>query len=246
MSQTLTTTTIASPLKSRLTLDIPTIHELLPSLEPGEFAVLNGSSAASYLASLLCVRAQLPAQLGGLASKAIFVDGGGGNTFRLYQITKIAQLLDLNPTQVLKQISIARAFTAYQMTCLIMDKLCEAAEVLGAKFMVVSDIAGTFLDEKMHADEEAIGIYSQVAAHLSALARQKDMIIVATYLPHEQTSRNSALRALTQQNASVVASFRTSKYHREFVLDKHPRYNVGSVQFPSSQPTLPEFLGGFN
>ncbi|MCW4018033.1 MAG: hypothetical protein NWF00_05055 [Candidatus Bathyarchaeota archaeon] len=128
MFQPLTVKTTLALSRSKLTLNVPTIQQLLPSLECGDFAVFYGGASASYLTSLLCVKVQLPSQIGGLSSRAVFVDGGGGNTFRLYQISKIAQRHSLNPTAVLKKISVTRAFTAYQMTSLIMGKLCEAVD----------------------------------------------------------------------------------------------------------------------
>ncbi|PIU59583.1 hypothetical protein COS86_03495, partial [Candidatus Bathyarchaeota archaeon CG07_land_8_20_14_0_80_47_9] len=63
----------------------------------------------------------MPTQIGGLATDVVFVDGG--NTFRLYQVARLAQLHQLNPKEVLERIYISRAFTAYQMTSLIMEKL---------------------------------------------------------------------------------------------------------------------------
>jgi hypothetical protein len=246
LSQIIATKNALSNPACRLSLNIPTIQQLLPSLDPGDLTVLHGGASVSYIASLLCVKAQLPMQIGGLASKAIFIDGREGNSFRLYQITKIAQLQGLNPTAVLKRIIIARAFTAYQMTSLIMDKLREAVEATAAKFVVVSDIANTFLDEKVRTDDEAQRIYSQVAAYLSKLAKKKQLIILATYMPHEQTPRNATLQKLIQNSANVVASIRTGQYHRYFVLEKHPRYALGSAEFPSGHTTLPEFFGGFD
>ena len=190
---------------------------------------------------MLCVTAQLPIPLGGLASKVVFVDGG--NRFRLYQISKLAQLHSLNPTQVLKHISIARAFTAFQMTSLIRDKLAETAQTTEAKLVIVSDIARLFLDEEI-ADEEAQTIYNKTVAYLSTLAKQKQLIIVATYLPHDQTKRNATLQTSTNLNAGISAAIRVSKYHRYFVLEKHPHYVLGSAEFPRAYPTLPEFFGG--
>jgi hypothetical protein len=241
LSQIITTIAALSTIKRKLALNIPTVERLLPTFELGDFAVLYGSSAISYLTSMLCVTAQLPTPLGGLASKVVFVDGG--NRFRLYQISKLAQRYSLNPTQVLKHISIARAFTAYQMTSLIRDKLAEAAQTTEAKLVVVSDIAGLFLDDDI-ADEEAQTIYNKTVAYLSTLAKQKQLIIVATYPQHDQTKRNAALQTSTYTNASISASIRVSKYHRYFVLEKHPCYVLGSAQFRSEYPTLPEFFGG--
>src|SRR5659263_634572 len=73
-------------------LDIRGVNEVFPGFALGDFAVLQGPSVLS-LTSLLCVKSQLPTQLGGLQSTVVFIDGG--NTFRLYQIAQLAQILSL-------------------------------------------------------------------------------------------------------------------------------------------------------
>ncbi len=239
MSKTITTTTQSS-IKSKLNLGVPTLERLLPSLESGDFAVLSGPSV-SYMASLLSVKAQLPSQFGGLGSKVVYVDGG--NSFRFYQISRIAQLHGLSPVQVLKQISIARAFTAYQMASLIIDKLSSAVEAAEAKFAIVSDIADLFLADEV-ADGEATTIYNHSVAYLSRLAKEKQLIILTTYLPHDNTSRNSVLQALTYANTNIAASIQTHERHRYFVLEKHPSDVLGWAEFPSAYPTLLEYFRG--
>jgi hypothetical protein len=234
------TAKVTLPVVSNLFLNIPVIKLVLPDLEPGNFTVLHGSRGVSYLASVLCVRAQFPSQVGGLASQAVFIDGG--NTFQLYQVTRLAQLYGLEPTRVLKQIQIARAFTAYQLTSLIMDKLAEAVQATEAKLVVVSDIAGLFLDEAI-ADEEAQAIYRQVINYLVEFTKQRRLIVVATCLPHIQTERGKALQALTLANAHVAGSIVSADHRRYFLLEKHPRYKLGSAEFNSAHPTLPEFFG---
>src|SRR4030042_2510275 len=99
-------------------LSIRGVKDVFPGFASGDFAVLQGSSVLS-LASLLCVKAQLPLQLGGLQSNVIFIDGG--NTFRLYQIAQLAQIHHLDPKKVLDNIYISRAFTAYQTAALIKE-----------------------------------------------------------------------------------------------------------------------------
>jgi hypothetical protein len=42
------------------------VDELFPGFEAGDFAVLYGTAAVLPLSLLLCVKAQLPPQLGGL------------------------------------------------------------------------------------------------------------------------------------------------------------------------------------
>jgi 2-phospho-L-lactate guanylyltransferase (CobY/MobA/RfbA family) len=149
---------------------------------------------------------------------------------------------------VLKQISIARAFTAYQMASLIMDRLAPAIEATEAKLVIVSDIAGTFLDEKIRADEEAEQIYSQVTAHLSKLAEQKQVIVLATYLPqlNKQAETAASKQPPTKRPCSSLISEQTNTTSY-FVLEKHPHNTTGSAQFPSTHHTADQrFWGGFD
>ena len=240
MAQTLLAKTLsASPL---LALNMRNINQLFPGFAVGDFAVLYGSPSVLSLASLLCVRAQLPNQLGGLGSDVVFVDGG--NTFRLYQVARLAQLHQLNPKEVLERIYISRAFTAYQMTSLIMEKLKETVKRHDAKLVIISDIAGFFLDRDIP-DEEARRVFSQVTAYFSTFAKENQLILIATYLPHQDTRRNNFLHTLTCGRANVVISLRQTKYDRELVLEKHPRHVLGSAEFPSENLTLTEFMEAF-
>lgn len=223
-----------------LVLDIPTIKNILPNLKTGDLALMHGSHSVASLSSLLCVKAQLPKQLGGLASAAVFIDGG--NTFRLYQITRIAQLNKLDPMQVLNKICIARAFTAYQMKALITEKLPLVIKATGAKLVIIADIAATFLDGDL-SEHETQKVYHQVMEYLSKFADAKHVIIVATYPPHEDTRRNDTLYSATYGKANVVAALSAADHHRTFILEKHPCFALGSAEFLSrTTTTLPQLL----
>lgn len=212
---------------------------LFPGFANGDLAVLYGSTSVLSLSSILCVRAQLPTQMGGLASNVVFVDGA--NTFQLYHTTRLAKLHKLNPKQVLDRIIIARAFTAYQMTMLITQKLEETIKKHNAKLAIISDLAATFLDKDIQ-DEEAQKIYSQIIAKLSAIAKKHQTIIIATYPPHQNTQRNICLQTLTQSNANVVLNLHHSKYTRKISLEKHPSYALGSIELPTETLQLNHFM----
>ena len=229
---------MAQPLFS---LNMPGVDELFPGFAPGDFAVLYGSPSVISLTSLLCIRAQLPAQLGGLGSNVVFIDGG--NTFRLYKIARLAQLHQLNPQEVLKRIFISRAFTAYQLTSLILDKLEEAVKTYNAKLVVISDMAGFFLSNDV-AHEEAQRVYSQIVSYLSSFARKHQIIVVATYLPYAESRRNSLLQEITCARANTVLSFSKTTYTREVTLEKHPSFMLGTAELPSENLTLTDFMGG--
>ena len=134
-----------------LSLNIRNVTDLFSGFELGDFAVLYGSNSLQSLVSLLCVRAQLPHQLGGLGSNVVFIDGG--NTFKSNQVARLARLHQLDPQQTLECIYLSRAFTAYQMTALILEKLKKTVKRYDAKLVVISDIAGFFLDNDVPEDE---------------------------------------------------------------------------------------------
>jgi hypothetical protein len=218
-----------------LSLNMRNVNQLFPGFAIGDFAVLHGSSSVLSLSSLLCVRAQLPVQLGGLGSNVVFVDGG--NTFQLYHIARLARLHRLDPKQVLERIYISRAFTAYQITALILEKLKETIKRYGAKLAIISDIAGFFLDKDV-AETEVRRVFSQVTAYLSNFAKENQIIIVATCQPHQESRRSNFLHAVACGRANTVISLRQTRYEREFILEKHPRYVLGEAELPSEILTL--------
>jgi hypothetical protein len=222
-----------------LSLNMRNVNQLFSGFTIGDFAVLYGSNTVQSLVSLLCVRAQLPPQLGGLGSNVVFIDGG--NTFRLYQIARLARLHQLDPKQTLERIYLSRAFTAYQMTALILEKLKETVKRYKAKLAIISDIAGFFLDKDIP-EYEARRVYSQVTAYLRNFAKENQIILIATYPPHQETNRNNFLQTVTCGKTNVVISLNQTQYEREFILEKHPRYMLGVAELPSEALTLEHFI----
>jgi hypothetical protein len=223
----------------RLSFNMENIDGLFPGFSLGDFAVLHGSSSVLPLSLLLCVRAQLPCQLGGLETNVVFVDGG--NTFRLYDVSCIAQVHELDPREVLERIFVSRAFTAYQLTSLVFDRLQSAVERYGSKLVVLSDIVGMYLDKDVP-NREAKEVFNQLAVRLSEFAEENHVIVVGTYPPHHPSSRNIFFKAVACGRADVVASVKSSRYGPRFVLEKHPFLSLGSVCFPSGNLTLTRFL----
>ena len=221
-----------------LTLNMPDVDQLFPCFKPGDFVALYGSPSLISLVARVCVRAQIPTQFGGLSSNIVFIDGG--NTFRLYKTTRIAQLHGLNPHKVLEHIFVSRAFTAYQLTSLIMEKLEETVKKYNAKIVVISDIAGLFLDED-HSEEETQKVYSQVLNYLASFAKKHQIILITTYLPHNNTKRSAKLKETTLAKANVVLSFSKTLYTSEIELEKHPTYILGVADYPTDM-TLIDFM----
>ena len=214
------------------------VEELFPGFLLGDFAVVHGSASVGFLVSLMCVRAQLPVQLGGLATNVVFVDGG--NSFRLYRTAKLARLHQLDPRQVLEKIYISRAFTAYQIASLITNKLEETTKKFGSKLVIISDIARMFLDKDIPEDEARI-IYRQITSYLASFAKEKQIILIVTCPPHLDLPRYEFLESAACESANVVVALQQTKNHREFVLEKHHRFALGATEFPSEHLTLANF-----
>ena len=227
------------PSNSLLSFNIQNVNDLFLGFLDGDFGVLYGTSDVLSLSLLLTVRAQLPYQLGGVESNVVFVDGG--NSFRLYEVSRIAQIYQLDPKQALKRIYISRAFTAYQMTAIILEKLEYAVQKFESKFVLISDITGLYSDKDIP-DGEAKEVFNHLTIYLARFAEEHRLILMATCLPSYPSKRNAFFQSALFGKASVVMSVRPSKHRKLLVLEKHPTFSLGYAEFPSDNFTLDRFV----
>ena len=220
--------------RTMLSLEVLKINDLFPGFCLGDFALIHGTSSIDWVASVLCCRAQLPTQLGGLASKVIFIDGG--ESFQLSTITRLAKLQRMNPKEVLACIQLSSVSTAYQLTTVILRRLEERIRKSKAKLVIISEIATAFLDEKID-DEEGKRIYNQIALRLSSLAKELNIIIIATMTNRSNDKRGLYCQILTHTRANVSIAINGSRNEHEFVLEKHPYFTLGSAEI--AVKTLP-------
>jgi hypothetical protein len=231
-----------TPLTSntRFTFNIRDIDGLFPGFKAGDFAVLYGPSSLTSLASQLCVRAQLPAYLGGLESDVVFIDCASSSS--LSNIGNVAQHQHLDVKTALAGIHDVRVYTAYRLTSIIMEKLQQAVETCDAKLVVISDIAAPFLQDNVN-DQEAKAVYSQIMSNLATFAKKHHIIIIATYLSHESSTRNNVLQEITTAKANTVLRFTKTPYTKEVELEKHPSYMLGVADLTNENQALTDFIG---
>lgn len=224
-----------------LSLGIEKVDTFFPHFTLGDFAVLQGTSSIQHIINLLCVRAQLPYQLGGLETNVIFVDGA--NTFRLYDISTIAQSYELDPRTVLERIFISRAFTAYQLTSTVLEKLQTAIKIYDSKFIVLSNFAQLYLDEDMP-KKESQEIFLQLTSYLSNFAKKNQVIILVTHPLFSWSKQSRFYKEVLCGRANVVTSIRKHNHRSNFVLEKHRHFNLGKIELPSAELPLTEFIEG--
>ena len=223
----------------RLSLGVPAVDEVFPGFESGDFVVLYGDDAL-LMSFVLCVRCVLPRDVGGLGSRAVFVDGG--NSFSPYLIGDVARGYGFDPRVVLDRIYVSRAFTAYQFSALVLEKLEPFVNAKRAGLILVSDIASLFLDRDIP-KTEAKDLFVKVCAKLSDIANNKNCIVLATYRPERRSKLGLFFEAVLFGRSNVLVKFERRGKTLSFVLQDHPSLKPFRVDFPSDNVPLTSFMG---
>ncbi|MEM0320687.1 MAG: DNA repair and recombination protein RadA, partial [Candidatus Nezhaarchaeales archaeon] len=124
-------------------------------------------SGKTQICHQLCVNVQLPRNLGGLEGSAIYIDCEG--TFRPERIVSMSRALGLDPSNVLKNIVVARAYNSdHQM--LIVEHAKDIINEKNVKLLVVDSVTGFFRAE--YPGRETLVMRQQkLNKHLHSLSR---------------------------------------------------------------------------
>jgi hypothetical protein len=217
----------------RLSLGVPVLDEVFPGFELGDFAVLHGDAAA-FISFVLSVCCQLPPNKDGLSSSVVFVDGG--NSFNPYSVSEIAQSHGLDSRLVLEKIYISRAFTAYQLSSLILEKLESFLRRKRSKLLVVSDVTSLFFDRDIP-KTEAKDLFIKICAKLSEVAAKKKSIVITTYFPERRSKLGVFFEAVLFGRSNILVKFRKRGKILSFFLEEHPRIKRFNMDFPATDYT---------
>ena len=223
---------------ARLPLGLPLVDDVFPGFEPGDFAVFHGL-ASNLILFELCVRCQLPPSKGGLGSSAVFVDGG--NVFNPYVVSGIARGYGLNPKDVLERIYVSRAFTAYQLSSLILEKLEKAVRKFRSKLVAVSDISSLFLDRDVP-KTEAQDLFMKVCGRLEKIAKEKKVIVVASHTGRTGSNRCMFLETVLYGRANIVFGLKQSRGVLKLSLESHPRLKPFTIELRENEVRLTDFM----
>jgi len=222
----------------RLSLGVSVLDHIFPGFEAGDFAVLHGDSA-SFISFLLCVRAQLSPEKGGLGSSVVFVDGG--NSFSPYLVAELARNYGLDSRKALENIYVSRAFTAYQLSSLILEKLEPFLKSKRTKLLIVSDISSLFFDKDIP-KTEAKDLFIKTCATLSSIAANKQTTVVATYFPDRRSKRGVFFEAVLLGRSNILIGFERKGKILSFILEDHPYIKPFAMDFPTDYATLTDFM----
>ena len=149
----------------------------------GEFG-----SGKSQLAHQLCVNVQLPAEKGGLEAGAIFIDTE--NTFRPQRIVQMAQGVEMDPTEILKKIRVARAFNSSHQILLV-EKSEEILREGDIRLLVVDSLTAAFRAE--YIGRGSLAERQQLLnKHLRMLHELADLYDVAIFVTNQVSAKPDA------------------------------------------------------
>ncbi|KYK32590.1 MAG: DNA repair and recombination protein RadA [Theionarchaea archaeon DG-70-1] len=149
----------------------------------GEFG-----SGKSQLAHQLCVNVQLPLEKKGLDAGAVFIDTE--NTFRPQRIIQMAQGLELDSSEVMKKIRVARAFNSSHQI-LLAEKSEELLRQGGIKLLVIDSLTSSFRAE--YIGRGTLAERQQLLnKHLRKLHELADLYDVAVFVTNQVSARPDA------------------------------------------------------
>jgi DNA repair protein RadA len=134
-------------LLNRLSTGSQNFDDLLGGgIEPGAVTELFGEyrTGKTQLAHQLCVNVQLPYEEGGLEGNALYIDTEG--TFRPERIIQMAAALDLDPNEILRNITVGRAYNSDHQILLVRES-SRIIEDKTIKLIIVDSLIGHFRSE---------------------------------------------------------------------------------------------------
>lgn len=141
----------------------------------------------------------------------------------------------------MERIVISRAFTAYQLTSLVLEKLHRAIKIYDSKLVILSNFAQLYLDKDM-SKKESQEIFIQLTSYLSNFAKKNQVIVLVTHPLFSWSKQSNFYKEVLCGRANIVTSIRKHNRRPNFVLEKHPQFNLGKVELPSPELSLTEFI----
>jgi hypothetical protein len=211
----------------------PPLDRVIHRLDPGWLAVFTGRYA-NVAAELLCFRAQLRKEDGGLDSSVVFIDGG--NCSDPYLLASYARQCGVHPKKALRRVATSRAFTMYQLANLVTRELPRAIDDYGSKIAIVSDILGTFNEPELNR-EEARRVIDAVRRGIREIREERKVLLLVTL------GTKTLYDHMVTDSADLLLELGASRSRVTATLVKHPFKKSASSLFKLQellQPVQPQ------
>jgi hypothetical protein len=210
------------------------VDALLRGLEPGTITFIDSSDRLIFeLVNLFCFNA-----VNELHEEVLWIDGG--NSVNPYELSAICKRYRVPPEEVLHNITVSRAFTAYQMSTLIEDMLDpEVDRIRTGLVVVVSCFPDLFQDADMNWTE-SLQLMRRAMEKLRALTEERSLITIITNYGQAKPMSRKGLRSLLYDGADRVVRIEGKGVSVRITL---PKEGEGMLYRPvvRNQTTLDEF-----
>jgi hypothetical protein len=216
-----------------LVTSIPPVDALLRGLEPGTITLIDSSDRLVFeLVNLFCFNA-----VNELHEEVLWIDGG--NSVNPYELSAICKRYRVPPEEVLHNITVSRAFTAYQMSTLIEDMLDPEVDRIRTGLVVVSCFPDLFQDADMNWTE-SLQLMRRAMEKLRALTEERSLITIITNYGQVKPMSRKGLRSLLYDSADRVVRIDGKGVSVRITL---PKEGEGILYRPvvRNQTTLDEF-----
>jgi hypothetical protein len=211
----------------------------LGGFESSKLALLASSDRFVFdFAYTLCTRAVLD-----LHADVVYVDGG--NRMNPHVISDLCKRYRVDKEAVLSRVSLARAFTAYQMVTIIDEKLEDTINELNAEVVLASCLPTLFYDEDLYSSESR-NMYKQCIEKLEKLTNEYDLITIITdYSKRADKARSAVFNKLLHKHVDKIVRFEARERRKAMRVWDEAKYSfIDYYPVTSNQTVLEDFLEG--
>ena len=139
----------------------------------------------------------------------------GANSFDAYFIARLARRWNYAPEPILARIKLSRAFTCYQISELITQRLAIALGSPMGTAIFCLGLLDTFYDEKAVPLVDAVRMVKMISATLTTLAQHGYTVLITAREPREEQKERRVLLDLLKVSAQHVEYIRAPSDSRK-------------------------------
>lgn len=193
----------------------------------------------------LAVKMQTKRENEGSDPFSLWLDGD--NVFNPYRVSEIARNLSIEPESALQDIYVSRAFTCYQMSSLILEKMWNALKNYSPELVIITGLTSIFLESDISTNE-AERVFQPVLEDLKKFKNRSESLLLTSRTSRKINNSNifskiveisdEVLIVKEGQESEVEIEKDTSDYSETSIL------SISEKESSSSRPTLDDYLEG--
>ncbi len=177
------------------------IDQIVKGFKAGEITVIEGdNNSINNISTNLCVNTFKT-----FKTSTIYLDGG--TCIDPYKIAKYARKIEMDQKNVLKNLHISRAFTIYQMTTLIQEKLEQVIKRYNPRTLIISKIPVLYHDEDVKTKEAQVLLKENIKK-IRYLTKKYDLITIFTCPDFKRFGKKSSIKKIINKNASEIVKIK--------------------------------------